>query len=53
MSDNQAMKAGGFLKRGLHRLTKILERKIDHQIMTAQIRAQNYHSSSEEKPQHV
>jgi hypothetical protein len=31
--------AGGSLKRGLDRLSRVLERRVDRQIMNAQIRA--------------
>jgi DNA polymerase III sliding clamp (beta) subunit (PCNA family) len=38
-ADNKGTIAGGSLKKGLDRLTRVLERRVDRQIMTAQIRA--------------
>jgi hypothetical protein len=38
-ADNKGTVAGGSLKKGLDRLTRVLERRVDRQIMTAQIRA--------------
>lgn len=53
ISDNKDAIAGGNLMKGLNRLTRILERKVDRQIMTAQIRAYDCPSESFEKPRYM
>jgi hypothetical protein len=44
---------GGSLKRGLDRLTRVLERRIDHQIMTAQIRANDNFEAVSDKARYT
>jgi hypothetical protein len=40
---------GGSFRKGLDRLTRVLERKVDNQVMNAQIRAYDTPSSLSEK----
>jgi len=42
----------GSFRKGLDRLTRVLERKVDNQVMNAQIRAYDTPSSLNEKPRY-
>jgi hypothetical protein len=39
LTDGKEAVAGGSLRKGINRLVKVLERRVDRQIMTAQVRA--------------
>lgn len=43
---------GGSFRKGLDRLTRVLERKVDNQVMNAQIRAYDTPSNLNEKPRY-
>jgi hypothetical protein len=52
-TDNKDAAAGGFLAKGLNRLTRVLERRIDRQIMAAQIRAYDNSEAVSEKARYT
>jgi hypothetical protein len=53
MIDSQNTMAGGCFKKSLDRLTRVLERKVDRQVMAAQIRAYENTSDLSEKPRYM
>jgi hypothetical protein len=48
--DSKAPTAGGILAKGLNRLTEVIERRVDSQILAAQMRS--YDTSSQPMVQH-
>jgi hypothetical protein len=53
MVDKKITVAGGSLKKGLDRLTQVLERRIDRQVLQAQIRAYDHSPVLSEKSRYM
>jgi hypothetical protein len=53
VTDNKDAIAGSSFAKGLNRLTRVLERKVDRQIMVAQIRAYDYPADMLEKTRYM
>ncbi|OAL04540.1 hypothetical protein IQ06DRAFT_290611 [Phaeosphaeriaceae sp. SRC1lsM3a] len=51
--ENQGPLPGGLLRLGLDRLTRILERRIDRQVLEAQMRAYESYPDLSEKPRYM